>query len=583
MSKTAYHLYRVSSKKQVHTDADRKEDIPMQRQACREFAVRMGWEVGKEFEELGISGSKVSASKRDAIQDLKDAALRGEFQVLLVFMFDRLGRIDDETPFVLEWFVKHDIEVWSVNEGEQKIEQHVDKLMNYIRFWQAAGESEKTSIRTKTRLGQIVEQGYFRGGGVPYGYRLEKQGRMNRQKQEVNEILIDETEASVVRTIFSLYINKGYGSQRISTYLHEEGIRNRKGSNFTNTTIQHMLGNKSYIGILKSGETESPIFPHLQIIDPYDYETAQNIIRQRSIAHQERCVPLNTKGSSLLSGNVFCGHCGARMIITTNGKRRQRKDGTVHITPRTRYVCYNRTRHSHLCDGQTGYTSQKLDAIIDTVVHGLFSQLSDLPKEAIVIERYAQQIVAYQNQLSILQTALQEQSSEALSYEAEVIKIIRGESALNPDLLNKLYEEAKTKVSETAQAIHTIETKIQDSGTLKEKLSQQFDTMKTWADVYDECDMETKKMILSRIMRAVKVRRDYAIEIELTVDCQNLGIVLPEAEPRVVQEAEHEIATETEPGIVTETAGETEHSNDSAGEQSNEQSNDTTVALEEAV
>jgi hypothetical protein len=48
--------------------------------------------------------------------------------------------------------------------------------------------------------------------------------------------------------------------------------------------------------------------------------------------------------------------------------------------------------------------------------------------------------------------------------------------------------------------------------------------MRTWADMYDECDMETKKMILSRIMNTVKVKRGYEIEIDLTVDCEELGI-----------------------------------------------------------
>ena len=56
--------------------------------------------------EKGISGYKVSAEDRDQIQELKIAAERGEFDVLLVFMFDRLGRRDDETPFVLRWFKK---------------------------------------------------------------------------------------------------------------------------------------------------------------------------------------------------------------------------------------------------------------------------------------------------------------------------------------------------------------------------------------------------------------------------------------------------------------------------------------------
>ena len=77
MQKIAYNLYRVSTKKQLYMSVDNKEDIPMQRRACCEFAQRMGWSVGREFEEKGVSGPKVSADKRDAIQDLQDAALRG--------------------------------------------------------------------------------------------------------------------------------------------------------------------------------------------------------------------------------------------------------------------------------------------------------------------------------------------------------------------------------------------------------------------------------------------------------------------------------------------------------------------------
>lgn len=44
--------------------------------------------------------------------------------------------------------------------------------MNYIRYWQASGESIKTSIRVKTRLGQMTEAGLYTGGTVPFGYRL---------------------------------------------------------------------------------------------------------------------------------------------------------------------------------------------------------------------------------------------------------------------------------------------------------------------------------------------------------------------------------------------------------------------------
>ena len=83
-------------------------------------------------------------------------------------MFDRIGCIADETLFVVEWFVKNGIEVWSTQEGEQRFDSHTDKLTNYICFWQTDGESEKTSIRTKTALGQLVESGGFKDGIAPY-------------------------------------------------------------------------------------------------------------------------------------------------------------------------------------------------------------------------------------------------------------------------------------------------------------------------------------------------------------------------------------------------------------------------------
>jgi DNA invertase Pin-like site-specific DNA recombinase len=535
--KKVISLYRVSSKKQVDRvkqadGADDKFDIPMQKQACHEFiATRQDWNLYRELSEFGISGYKVSAKKRDAIQDIQQEALAKKFDVLLVFMFDRLGRIDDETPFIVEWFVKHGIEVWSVKEGEQRFEHHVDKLTNYIRFWQAAGESEKTSIRTKERLSQIVQEGRFRGGVAPYGYRLAKRGRLNKRGHELYEIEVDEQESAVVRLIFDLYLTKGYGSQRISTHLTEHGMMNRKGENFTNVTINGMLKNNAYTGVLKSGETVTEIFPDLQIITPEIYGATQKLKEQRSAAFQEqRHVPLNTKGSSLLSGNVFCGHCGGRLIVTTNGKKYVRKDGKVTVTPRTRYVCYNKTRHKHRCDGQTGYTVSKLDNVVDEVIRGLFARLNDLPKEAIIEERYSERIAESRVALAKAKTDLQARAAEAHEYEAEVIKVIRGESKLNSELLNRLYEEAKEKVVESERRVSELEESLQSGEQMKEALSEQFGNIQSWSDMYGTCDPETKKMILARMFSTIRVKRDYEVEIDLTASCEQLGLYLDEAE-----------------------------------------------------
>lgn len=234
--KRVYCLYRVSTKGQVD-----KDDIPMQKTSCREFAERNGWTILKEFQEKGISGFKVSARERDAIQDLKTAAENKEFDVLLVFMFDRIGRIDDETPFVVEWFIKHGIEVWSVNEGEQRMDSHVDKLMNYIRFWQANGESQKTSARVKTRLNQMTMDGKFTGGVAPFGYRLIKSGEINKKGKELMDIVVDDDEAPIVKKIFEMTVKKGYGSYRMADYLNSHGIRTHNNSKFQCNTVNRIL------------------------------------------------------------------------------------------------------------------------------------------------------------------------------------------------------------------------------------------------------------------------------------------------------------------------------------------------------
>lgn len=66
MAKRAYCLYWVSTKGQVE-----KDDIPMQKQRCREFAAEKGWSIVREFSEKGVSGFKVSAKDRDAIQEIQ--------------------------------------------------------------------------------------------------------------------------------------------------------------------------------------------------------------------------------------------------------------------------------------------------------------------------------------------------------------------------------------------------------------------------------------------------------------------------------------------------------------------------------
>ena len=395
-------LYRVSTDKQVDHNDKNQADIPMQRKACHAFCEKMGWTIVHEEQEDGVSGHKVWAENRDKLQIIKERARQGKFDILLVFMFDRIGRIADETPFVVEWFVKNGVRVWSTQEGEQRFDNHTDKLTNYIRFWQADGESEKTSI---------------------------------------------ETEAAVVRIVYDKYVHEGYGAQRIATYLNNLGYRARSGKMWHHATIRGILCNLTYTGVLRSGESRSPVLPHLQIIEPELFEAAQRIRTNRA-NETERTVPRNIAGQSLLSGNVYCGHCGARLNLTTSGKAYPCKDDPHRVIKRVRYICYGKTRKQTDCDGQTGYTAHILDGIIDKLVRQIFERMKAIPKSEIVNARYREKMEERKNLLRSVRADYTKAADELDMLKAEVIKALRGESAFPKDLLGSMVSEAEAKCAE---------------------------------------------------------------------------------------------------------------------------------------
>ena len=128
-AKRVYCLYRVSTQGQVE-----KNDIPMQKQRCREFAAAHGWNITKELSEKGVSGFKLSGYEREAIMEIREAAARRDFDVLLVFMFDRIGRLEFETTMIVKELTTYGIEVWSTVEGQMRFDSHNDDLFNFLHF-----------------------------------------------------------------------------------------------------------------------------------------------------------------------------------------------------------------------------------------------------------------------------------------------------------------------------------------------------------------------------------------------------------------------------------------------------------------
>lgn len=523
-------LYRVSTTKQVDHDEQNQADIPVQRKACREFAAKMGWTIVHEEQENGVSGYKVSANDRDKLQLLKERAEQGKFDILLVFMFDRLGRKSDETPFVVEWFVKHGIRVWSVNEGEQRFESHTDRLTNYIRYWQADGESQKTSIRTKTALGQMVQEGRFRGGSAPYGYQLAPSGIFNKRKHEVYKLEIDEDEARVVRMMFNLCVGSGYGRCKIANLISSQGIQTRAGGNWHEATVGHILHNITYIGVLRSGESQSEVFPELQIIDPATFELAQKLMTERvNEFNEQRTLPRNTSGQSMLSGNVFCGHCGGRLTLTTNGTVRKNADGVQVARRRIRYVCYNKTRHRAECSGQTGYTMHILDGMVTEVLHQIFDKMKAVREDEIVSRTQMNVTADVKNQLTAAKREFAKATKEYEAVKSKLMAIIRGESNLPESLISEMAEDAKQKMMAASEKVSALSAEMEQSNSRTDEIRRDYRNIMKWSEIFDSSDMAVKKMIAGYLIKKVSVYSGYRLHIEFNINFAQfeLGLEIP--------------------------------------------------------
>ena len=523
-------LYRVSTTKQVDHDELNQADIPVQRKACRDFAKKMGWVIVNEEQETGVSGYKVSADNRDKLQLLKRRAEQGKFDILLVFMFDRLGRRSDETPFVVEWFVKHGIRVWSVNEGEQRFESHTDRLTNYIRYWQADGESQKTSIRTKAAMGQMVQEGRYRGGGVPYGYRLAPSGILNKRKHEVCKLEIDEDEAKVVRMMFNLCVGSGFGRCKIANMISGQGIKTRTGSNWHEATVGHILHNVAYTGVLRSGESQSEIFEELQIVDPDTFNLAQKLMAERVNEYNEqRTMPKNVSGQAMLSGNIFCGHCGGRLTLTTNGTVRHNLKGGTVFRRRVRYVCYNKTRHRADCDGQTGYTTHILDGMVTKVLHQIFDKMKSIQEDEIVSRTQMNVEASVKDQLAAARRELAKATKEYEAVKAKLYDVIQGKSSLPESVLTEMADEAKDKMMAASEKVSELSSEAERNSSRAEEIRKDYQQILKWSELFDDSDIATKKMVAGYLIKRIDVYTDYCLHIEFNISFAQfeLGLGIP--------------------------------------------------------
>jgi hypothetical protein len=236
--------------------------------------------------------------------DLADATRR-YFQIegLGAHVAPMSGSTDPETDLVAQWSAK-------------------DAGAN-------VGDRVRAAMRRKAVRGEVL-------GRPPYGYKVGSRRRLE---------LIPE-EAVVVRYIFRLYLQESLGIRLIARRLNEEGLRTRRGGNWSMVSIRDILRNRAYLGTYsRFGVRVAGSHPSL--VSATDFRAVQDRLNAKRTSYNPR-VP----SKFLLSGLAYCGYCDNKLIGVSRKQAWKRASGERVENSYRYYQCESRTNQS-ICDYHT--------------------------------------------------------------------------------------------------------------------------------------------------------------------------------------------------------------------------------------
>ena len=519
----AVALLRQSTLKQL-TEEDRvkkEKDIPAQRDIVNEFIAKTGLiKVRDDFVEGGVSGFKVKMDKRDKVNKIKALADRKEFDVLVVYYSDRIGRTSEESPLVIKYLNDRGIIVISVREGIISTKSQTDKLITYITFWNNENESIKISNRSTDYHILLIKSGRYRGGGertLAYGYRLVDKGTKNPKGRNILDVEIDPETSKIVVLIYDLSINYNMGARSIASYLNEQ-YRNKAKSpkGWSYTAITYILSNPIYKGIIRmySHVREEEIVcnqvqEYLIIISEDIWDKNQEMIRGRSTNGKPK--KGITASRVLLSGLVYCGYCGSKMYVWANYKHYTKKNGERTNYVKDAYKCPAiNTRGKVACSGQTTYSAKKIDEIVESETISFIQEISQKSLTEEFKKNLQQGISNLINTKKEKENGLADLQADIVAGKKEILKATRGEGLFTPEELRESIDMAQKEVDGLQQELYIFDKNIAQAKSALAEYKSLDTNLRLWEEKYTNGDMATKKALLGSVIDRVTVYNDNA-------------------------------------------------------------------------
>lgn len=298
------------------------------------------WTYVPGYVDEGLSG--ISTKKRKHFNEMIADAKEGMFDLIITKEISRFARntLDSlqYTRELLGWGVGVFFQNDNINTLDEDAELRLT-IMSSI----AQDELRKLSSRVKFGHQQAIKSNVVLGNSRIFGYRKDEK-----------RLVIDESQAPMVRDLFRLYATGEYSMKQLETLFYEQGYRNYNGNKIAHTTMSGIISNPKYKGyyvgnkvrIVDMFTKKQKFLPPEEwvmfkdetgeivpaIVSEELWDKANEVLTRRSEDVKNRQGICNH--ANLLTGKLYCAHCGAAYYR----RESKSKDGKVN----SKWVCSNK-------------------------------------------------------------------------------------------------------------------------------------------------------------------------------------------------------------------------------------------------
>lgn len=527
-------LLRVSSNQQLEADGD----LSVQRQLVKDYISNQpDWQLDeKEYFEGSNSGYKNAVVDRNILQEALQDAKAKEYDILVVYKDDRIGRRMWEIGAYVMSLKSFGVDIYTVKDGciSPESDDIMGQMMLALRYGNAQKSSSDTGMRVKDTAQKLVQKGKFMGGKAPYGYKLELSGEVSKHGRALHHLVVVPEQAEVVKYIYELSLHKEFGATKISKILNEHEIYKDRAPRdiWKSGTIVSILTNPVYAGYTAYKRRERVdgryhrldskdwIFAEkpdteIAIIDENMWNQVQDTRKQRadkyikSLENQNVTVIRRNSGMLALIDVLHCGYCGRKM---TNGSKYNywtiKDTGERRTSKIAIYKCPN-TWNGIPHEKTKQYRADQIEPVVFEALAEYIGKLQENEDVFTQIEEnQSRQKAVKQSELDKEQSELENIQQKISVMENNIPNAMTGDYPLSLEELagiirkhKELEQKHKRIVEERKAELDAMKVSMDDWENIRSKIP-------TWQDVFWNADTTTKRVLVNKLIERIDITKD---------------------------------------------------------------------------